>query len=183
MGWVGNNSWTHPAFFSRHLVPQNVGRIIFVSYFPILDWGPNKVNVLLTSPSNQFRDYFIWSRIEKWMPQLWNFSPQTLKTLKQTDQLVFKPWLFSKFGFPKTLDLSMDFPRIFHGGLFLGLSWPGSLGRIFHGGLFLGPNWLSNWLRKLENTLAIFQVSKSRAPWGPNKNMLDGSSMPLMHAW
>ena len=33
MGWVGNNSWTHPLFFSRHLVPQNVGNIIFVCYF------------------------------------------------------------------------------------------------------------------------------------------------------
>ena len=29
MGWVGNNSWTRPPFFSRHLVPQNVGNIFF----------------------------------------------------------------------------------------------------------------------------------------------------------
>ena len=53
--------------------------------------GVEKNNVLHTSPRNQSRDYFIWNRIEKLMPQLWNFSPQT-KNLKQTDQLVFKPW-------------------------------------------------------------------------------------------
>ena len=31
--WVGNNSWTHPPFFWRYLVPQNVGDIMFVCYF------------------------------------------------------------------------------------------------------------------------------------------------------
>ena len=30
---MGNNSWTHSAFVSRHLVPQNVENIIFVCYF------------------------------------------------------------------------------------------------------------------------------------------------------
>ena len=28
-----NNSWIHPPFFSRHLVPHNVGNIIFGCYF------------------------------------------------------------------------------------------------------------------------------------------------------
>jgi hypothetical protein len=37
---VGNNSWTHPPFFSRHLVPQNVGNIIFVCYFLNIGLGP-----------------------------------------------------------------------------------------------------------------------------------------------
>ena len=37
-----NNSWTHPAFFSRHLVPQNVGNIIFVCYFLNIGFGPTK---------------------------------------------------------------------------------------------------------------------------------------------
>ena len=81
-------------FFSRHLVPQNVGNIIFVCYFLNIGSEPKKVNVLGTSPNNQFRDYFIWNRIKKLMPQLWNCPPQTLKTLKQTDQPGFKPWLF-----------------------------------------------------------------------------------------
>ena len=30
---MGNNSWTHPPFFWRHMVPQNVGNIICVCYF------------------------------------------------------------------------------------------------------------------------------------------------------
>ena len=35
------------------------------------------------SPSNQFRDYSIWNRIEKSVPQHWNFAPQALKPSKQ----------------------------------------------------------------------------------------------------
>ena len=117
MGWVGNNYWIHPPFFSRHLVAQNAGNIIFVCYFLNIGLGSKKVNVLLTSPSNQFRDYFIWNRIEKLMPQLWNFPPHTLTTLKKTDQLVFKPWLFAEIWVSKNLGfvhgLSMDCPWIF----------------------------------------------------------------------
>ena len=80
-----------PPFF-RDMWSHKTSETLFVFViFSILDWGPTKVNVLLTSPGNQFRDYFIWNLIEKLMPQLWNFSPRTLKTLKQTDQLVFKP--------------------------------------------------------------------------------------------
>ena len=80
--------------------------------------GVKKVNVLGTSPRNQFRDYFIWNRIEKLMPQLWKFSPQILKTLKQLTNLFSNLDFLPKSGFRKTLDLSMNF------------SWrPGSLGR------------------------------------------------------
>ena len=111
---MGNDSWTHPPFFSRHLVPQNVGNIIFVCYFLNIGLGSKKVNVLLTSPSNQFRDYFIWNRIEKLMPQLWNFSPQTLKTSKKTTNSFSNLDFLVKSEFPKILDLSMDFPRISH---------------------------------------------------------------------
>ena len=91
-------------FFSRHLVPQNVGNIIFVGYFLNIGSESNKHNVLLTSPSNQFRDYFIWNRIEKLMPQHWNFPPQTLKTLKQLTNLFSNLDFLPKSGFPKTLD-------------------------------------------------------------------------------
>ena len=122
MRWVGNNYWLDPPFFSRHLVPQNVGNIVVVCYFLNIGSESNKINVLLTSPSNQFRDYFIWNRIEKLMPQLWNFSPQTLKTLKKLTNLFSNLDFLPKSGFPKTLDLSMDFP------------WrPGSLGRALSG--------------------------------------------------
>ena len=73
-------------------------------------WVQTKINDLLTSPKNQFRDYFIRNRIEKLMPQLWNFPPQTLKTSKPTNpfsNLDFWP----KSGFPKTRDLS---PGVIH---------------------------------------------------------------------
>ena len=118
MGWVENNSWTHPPFFSRHLVPQNVGNIICVCYFLNIGSESKKINVLLTSPSNQFRDYFIWNRIEKLMPQLWNFSPHTLKTFKKLTNLFSNLDFSPKSGFPKTLDLSMVFPRLFHPWIF-----------------------------------------------------------------
>ena len=98
---MGNNYGTHPPFLSRHLVPQNLRNIIFLFIFSILDGGPRKVNDLLTSPSNQFRDYSIWNRIEKLVPQHWNFAPQTLKTLKKTYHVVFKLDFLVKSGFPK----------------------------------------------------------------------------------
>ena len=111
---VGNNSGTHPPFFSRHLVPQNLRNINFLLIFSILDGGPRKVNDLLTSPSNQFRDYFIWNRIEKLMPQLWNFSPQTLKTFKKNWPTCFQTLTFCRnLGFQKPWIC----PWIFHGGV------------------------------------------------------------------
>ena len=80
--------------------------------FSILDWVQQKVNDLLTSPNNQFRDYHTWNRIEKLMPQHWNFAPQTLKTLQKTTNLFSNLNFLPKSGFPKT----RDFPWIFHGG-------------------------------------------------------------------
>ena len=46
---------------------------------------------------------------------LYKFS-QTFKTLRKTANLFSNLDFLPKSGFPKTLDLSMDFPRIFHGG-------------------------------------------------------------------
>jgi hypothetical protein len=57
--------------------------INFLFIFSMLGRSPKKVNDLLTSPSNQFRDYSIWNRIEQLVPQLSNFGPQTLKTSKK----------------------------------------------------------------------------------------------------
>ena len=108
---VGNNSGTHPPFLSRHLTLQNLRNINFLLIFPILGRSPGKVNDLLTSPSNHFRDYSIWNRIEKLVPQHWNFAPQTLKTFKKHDRIVFKLDFLVKFGFPKTRDLSLAAPR------------------------------------------------------------------------
>ena len=76
VGWVGNNSWMDSAFVWRHLVPQNVGNIIFV-IFSILGWVQQKVNGLGTSPRNQFRDHFIRNRLEKLVPATNITSPGT----------------------------------------------------------------------------------------------------------
>ena len=98
---VGNNYGTHPSLLSRHLTLQNLRNISFLVIFSRLHGGPRKVNDLLTSPSNQFRDHFIWNRIEKLVPLNWNFAPQTLFFLKEIDQLVFKPWLFAEIWVSK----------------------------------------------------------------------------------
>ena len=108
---MGNNSWTHPPFFSRHLVPQNLRNIKFLFIFSIFPWDQQKVNDLLTSPNNQFRDYHTWNRIEKLMPQHWNFAPQTLNTLQTTTNLFSNLDFLVKSGFPKTRDLSPVAPR------------------------------------------------------------------------
>ena len=120
MGWVGNNSWTHPPFFSRHLVPQNVGNIIFVCYFLNIGLESKKNNVLLTSPSNQFRDYSIWNRIEKLVPQHCNFAPQTLKNFATNDQTIFTPWLFAEIWVSKNPGFVAGSPP---GGLYF-QKWP-----------------------------------------------------------
>ena len=47
VGWVGNNSWTHPPFFSRHLVPQNLRNIMFVCLLFSQYWtGSNKKSMI-----------------------------------------------------------------------------------------------------------------------------------------
>ena len=79
----------------------------FVCYFLNIGLGSKKVNDLLTSPKNQFRDYFIRNRIEKLMPQLWNFPPQTLKISKKTTNPFSNLDFFVKSGFPQ-----IDFPWI-----------------------------------------------------------------------
>ena len=118
---MGNNSWTHPPFFWRHLVPQNVGNIIFVCYFSqyCVCYFLNIVsNPNRRSPSeNQFRDYHAWNRIEKLMPQhctnflkllkLYEKRPTCFQTLTFCRNLSFQkpwicPWIFQGF--------SMDFP-------------------------------------------------------------------------
>ena len=114
---MGNNSWTHPPFCFATSGPTKRRKHYFCLLFSQYWTGvQTKINVLLTSPSNQFRDYFIWNRIEKLMPQHWNFSPQTLKTFKKLTNLFSNLDFLQKSEFPKTLDLSMDFPRILHGG-------------------------------------------------------------------
>ena len=155
---MGNNSWMDSPFF-RDIWSHKTSETLFVfAIFSIFPWDQQKVNVLLTSPSNQFRDYSIWNCIEKLVPQHWNFAPQTLNTSKKTNQSVSKLYFFVKSGFPKTRDLSPAAPRGVYISrndppkkddpiilanhqnrhfltkwlplflFFLGPSWPGSLG-------------------------------------------------------
>ena len=124
---MGNNSWTHPPLFFATSGPTKRRKHYFCLLFSQYWVGVETINVLGTSPSNQFRDYFIWNRIEKLMPQHWNCSPQILKTLKQLTNLFSNLDFLPKSGFPKTLDLSKDFPGIFWApvgrALLAGLSW------------------------------------------------------------
>jgi len=109
VGWGGNNSWTHPPFF-RDIWSHRTSETLFLFViFSILDCVQQKVNVLLTSPSNQFRDYHTWNRIEKLMPLNWNFAPPTLKTSQKTTNVFSNLDFLQKSGFPKTRDLSMGF--------------------------------------------------------------------------
>ena len=50
------------------------------------------------------------------VPQHWNFAPQTLKTLQKTANVFSNLDFLQKSWFPKTRDLFMGFPWIFHGG-------------------------------------------------------------------
>ena len=115
---MGNNSWIHPPFFSRHLVEQNVPNIIFVCYFlnivfvifsilsQIQIAAPlRKINSGTATPGTA-------SKSE--CHNIMQFS-QTFKTLRKTANLFSNLDFLPKSEFPKTLDLSMDFPRISHG--------------------------------------------------------------------
>ena len=57
---------------------------------------------------------------------------QTFKTLRKTANLFSNLVFLPKSEFPKTLDLSMDFPRIFHGGRRPTKNVPGGTERRMH---------------------------------------------------
>ena len=71
--------------------PGNINFLVIFSIFHFGGWGPIKVDDLVTSPNNQFRDYFIRNRLEKLVPVINITSPRTSKTGKTIDQTVFKP--------------------------------------------------------------------------------------------
>ena len=112
---MGNNSWMDSAFVWRHLVPQNVGNIIFGCYFLNIGLGPTKSQ---------------WSRhlFEKSIPGLFyskpprkvsatelELRPKNLKNRKINRPTCFQTLTFCRnLSFQKILDLSMDFPRISH---------------------------------------------------------------------
>ena len=102
-----------PPFFRDSWSHKTSEKLFLFVIFSILDWGPKQINVLLTSPRNQFRDYFIWNRIEKLMPQpttLELFTTNFKNLLKMTNLFLNLDFL-PKSGFPKTRDLSPAAPR------------------------------------------------------------------------
>ena len=119
---MGNNSWIHPPFFSRHLVPHNVGNIMLVVIFSIL--------CLL------FSQYCLKSKTElpfkKTILGLFYLKPPRkvsateleLRTTKLKKTKTKPTNLFSNLDFfgpiwgapPRIFQgFPMDFPRIFHG--------------------------------------------------------------------
>ena len=76
----------------------------------ILDLVQQKVNVLGTSPRNQFRDYFIRNRLEKLVPVI-NGTSRELKNPKTKPTNLFSNLdCLVKSGFPKNRDLSPAAP-------------------------------------------------------------------------
>ena len=108
---MGNNSWTHPPFFWRHLVPQNVGNIIVVCYFlniafvifSILRQIQNgtsfrKKNSGTTTAGTASKIQYLN------IIQIFKISKKTANLFSNLDFLV-------KSGFPKTRELSPAAPR------------------------------------------------------------------------
>ena len=104
--------------FSRHLVEQNVPNLIFGCYF---------INIafVIFSILSQIQIAIFPRKMIPGLPRLephrkvnattlYKFS-QTFKTLRKTANLFSNLDFLPKPEFPKTLDLSMDFPWIFHG--------------------------------------------------------------------
>ena len=125
---MGNNSWIHPAFFSRHLVEQNVPNRIFGCYFlnmvfdifsifaifSILSQIPNA----LSFRKKEFQDNHGWSRIENPMSKhSTNF--QILEKLCEQMPTCFQIVIFAEIWVSKNPGFvhgcsknfpSMDFP-------------------------------------------------------------------------
>ena len=102
--------WDSSPLFIAASGPTKPQKHVFSCYFVNIGSVSKKVNDLLASPSNQFRDYSIWNRIERLVPQLWNFAPQTLQTVQKTTKLCSNLDFLTKSGFPKTRDLSPAAP-------------------------------------------------------------------------
>ena len=107
---VGNKSRMDSRHFFCDIWSYRTSEPFCSCYFLSIGSESRKVNDLLTSPSNQSRDYFTLNRIEKLVPQHGNFAPQTLNTANKTYQVVFKLDFLVKSGFPKTWDLSLAAP-------------------------------------------------------------------------
>ena len=114
---MGNNSWMESAFFSRHLVPQNVGNIIFGCYF---------LNICLL-----FSQYCLKSKtelpFEKSIPGLFYSKPPRkvsateleLRPRNLKNRKINRPTGFQTLTFCRNLSFQKSwichgFPRISH---------------------------------------------------------------------
>ena len=83
--------------------PENINFLVIFSIFHFWGWGPRKVNDLLTSPINQFRDYFIRNRLEKLVPANYRFPTDNKKNIKINRPNRFQTLTFGRnLGFQKT---------------------------------------------------------------------------------
>ena len=87
--------------------------LVIFSIFHFWGWGPRKVNDLLTSPSNQFRDYFIRNRLEKLVPLNYRFPTDNKKPLNKSTKPFSNLDFWPKSGFPKARVSSPVAPRGF----------------------------------------------------------------------
>ena len=110
---MGNNYGMDSPRVSRDLVSQNLKTLIFLlfSQYPSWGGGQQKVDDLLTSPINQFRDYFIRNRIEKLVPVNYRFPTGNKKTSKKSTKPFSNLDFWPKSGFPKTRVSSPAAPR------------------------------------------------------------------------
>ena len=112
---MGNNSWMDSVFFSRHLVEQNVGNIIFVCYFLNIGLGPKKVNGLAICSKNQFGLLYLKPH-RKVNATTLELSDTNLKKFKKPTNPFSNLDFLVKYGFPKIDFPWIVFPWIFHGG-------------------------------------------------------------------
>ena len=124
---MGNNSWMNSVFF-RDIWSHKTSKTLFLV-------------VMFSISCLLFSQYFSKSKSphfsEKSIPGLPRLEPhrkvnattlykfsQTFKTLRKTANLFLNLDFLQKSEFPKTLDLSLDFPRIVHG---FPTPWPWSI--------------------------------------------------------
>ena len=102
---MGNNSWTHFPFFSRHLVAQNVGNIIVVCFFSILGRSRTENPCSPHFSKQSIPGLFYLKPHRKVSATELELFTTNFKNLKKTDQPVFKPcfvcqiWVSNNPGF------------------------------------------------------------------------------------
>ena len=110
MGWVGNNSRINSAFFSRHLVEQNVPNLIFGCYIlnipvaisSILGLGRKKSMVSLSVRKINSGSTTAGTASKIQCLNSIQISKNFKKIFKnKIGQLVFKPWLFTEIRVSK----------------------------------------------------------------------------------